>query len=114
VRFDHKICLFFGLEYRMLLGTGALTRGLSDAMSNIPSATIEFFVTDTSKQLLPNVSYPHVRYRAYDLSRDPEEQGIVPGFDVICAFQVLVGFICCGVSGAQQSRSMLFLLSVRF
>lgn len=64
-------------------------------MSNMPSVIIEFFVTDISKELLPSVSYPHVHYKAYDLSKEPEEQGISPGFDVICAFHVLVSVLYC-------------------
>ncbi|GJJ14254.1 putative PKS-like protein biosynthetic cluster [Clathrus columnatus] len=71
-------------------GTGALSRQLSKVFANHPSLTIEYFVTDVSKELLPSVSHPNCRFSSLNISEDPSSQGFTPGsFDIVTAFHVI-------------------------
>jgi hypothetical protein len=59
-------------------------------ISEFPSVTVEIFVTDISKELLPRMSYARTRNMAFDISKPPEEQGFqLASFDVIMGFHVL-------------------------
>jgi len=73
-----------------LIGTGALTRHLIKAMEKFPDAINEFVVSDVSKELIPRMEYPHCRYKSFDLTVPPSEQGLESmSFDVILGFHVL-------------------------
>lgn len=73
-------------------GTGGTTSALLPAL---PPGTARYEFTDVSDLFLSRARdqfarYPFVRYRKYDVEKDPREQGLVSGeFDVVVAANVL-------------------------
>ena len=73
-------------------GTGGTTASALPALSGVDA---EYWFTDLSDLFLARAErkfsgYPFVRYQAFDLDRDPEEQGVpAHAFDIVVAANVL-------------------------